>query len=218
MPIHKKSQKGFTLLELAIVILITGIMFIPLVKMYEVYDKKKRVNITRDRISEASAQVQRYILNLNVGQFSALPCPADPTLPKTDPNYGREFMDCRSQTTYATYRAALAAEGLVNTGDCTGGASGVCLVDGQNTTASADLDGDGNPDPVLVGMLPITDLIAAADYVLPESLSYDSWGGRLTYGVSAYLTNENLYQFYGGTIRAQNEFGRATAGIDNNAH
>ena len=217
MPIHKKSQKGFTLLELAIVILITGIMFIPLVKMYETYDNKRRIEATRERIAGAASQVMEYKDDMDNGTLYAFPCPADPTLPKGDPNYGREFMDCRAPTSYANFKAALAAEGLVNPGDCTGGASGVCLAAGTNTAATADLDGDGNPDPVLVGMLPITDMIEAAVYSLSESVSYDSWGGRLTYAVSAFLTNDALHKTYGGTIRAQNEFGNHTAGVDNNA-
>lgn len=78
----RNTSEGFTLIEIAIVTIISGIMFIPLFQMYQTYRSQQRIEVTIENIeislSLVSSLLDRY------------PCPADPELPPSDPNYGQE--------------------------------------------------------------------------------------------------------------------------------
>lgn len=212
------KQCGFTLIELAAAIIISGLLLVPLINAYEQYQRQEKIEETNESVKVSIEMITRYAID---GGTDTVPCPSDRTLARNDPNYGRQFMDCGnavapgSLTPYADFRNALAAEGLVNAGDCIA-SGGVCLADGSGV---ADLDGDGSPDPVLIGSIPIRDISdAARTRITLEKHSYDAWGGRMTYAISAYLTSSETYAFYGGAVSALDEFGEQTAGFNSNAH
>lgn len=73
---------GFTLVELAIVTLISGILFIPLFQMYVTYHKHQLIEQTRDNVQTTQSLISSLL--------DRYPCPADPELPLSDPNYGKE--------------------------------------------------------------------------------------------------------------------------------
>jgi len=207
--VNASEEKGFTLIELSIVIIISSLLFLPLIKLYEIDQKKKKIALTKERLLAVNTLITAYG---DVVASEVFPCPADPSLPETDPNYGDPFIDCLGFADEAAFLAGVAAEGLNAPGQCTNGdGTGVCLADGFT-----DADDDGNMDPVLIGMVPINDVASSGE--LSGSISYsvlsDAWGGRFTYAVSGFLTNANTYNFYGGAIRAEDEFGNRAASTD----
>lgn len=80
------NAEGFTLIELSIVILISALIFIPLINMYQAYYKKQFIEKTLTNIDLAQSVI---------GTFSSAryPCPADPSLGPTDAGYGLEQVD-----------------------------------------------------------------------------------------------------------------------------
>lgn len=192
------SSVGFSLIELSIVILITGLLFIPLVRGFSLYQKNAQLTEEKESVSLASG-----LIGLYKGGLSAYPCPADASLPPTDAQYG--MPQCAS-TSLLNANAA-----LVNVGDCTAG-GGVCLIASANPLLPAKR--------VLVGMVPHTFITGLIGNVIPyadEDL-IDPWGNRIMYAVSEDLTASNTYLYYEGVIAAVDEWGNPTAGIDNDAH
>jgi prepilin-type N-terminal cleavage/methylation domain-containing protein len=74
MSIEKQyRQQGFTLVELSIVIVILGILIAALLQTYAVFDKKQRVEVTKDNTKAAYMALAAY--KANKGFY---PCPASP--------------------------------------------------------------------------------------------------------------------------------------------
>lgn len=185
------KNSGFTLIELAIVIIITGLLFIPLVRAYYIYEKGKKVQETKNAVILAKSLISYY-----KGTTPLYPCPADASLLKTDPMYG--ISQCG-------YNIGL------NTGDCTTG-GGLCVIPGERNISPLS--------NVIVGSIPTTTIKQLLGNSIPfaESDLIDAWGNRIMYAVSQDLTSPWTYNFNRGVIGALDEFGRPTAGIQNDAH
>ncbi|MGZ9097311.1 MAG: type IV pilin protein [Micavibrio sp.] len=193
---QKNISPGFTLIEVAMVIIIMGIVTLPLLRLYEQYILKQRIQVTRDNIQTSSTQISFFFTNT-----LRYACPSDRALLPTDPNYGREFdSSCNP-----------AAVGL-SVGSCTAG-NGLCLVAGTR-----DADGDGANDPVLIGGVPVRSLKEINQSVISDTSAFDGWKTQLTYAVTLSLTNNGTYKLYNGVIGAIDEFGQNTAGINNDGH
>jgi len=107
----KVSDHGFTLVELSMVIIIVGFLLIPFIGMYSNYYKEKRLTESRDNIREASSYMSKFF---SASTPSRYPCPADPALPVTDPNYGIE--DCTAGGAIITTPGARTAANVVYIG------------------------------------------------------------------------------------------------------
>jgi prepilin-type N-terminal cleavage/methylation domain-containing protein len=208
-----KKQAGFTLIELTIVMIISSLLFVPLIKIYEIRQKKKIIETTRERLFLSDSLITDYGEN---SLHDGYPCPADPSLPESDANYGLSFIDCNAFADEAAFLVGLAAAGLGAAGTCTNGdGTGVCRAEGF-----VDHNGDGALDPILIGMVPIEQVVFEGDTEGDPSYEsvYDAWGGRFTYAVSAFLTNDNTYNFYSGVIAVVDEFGNPAVNNTNDAH
>lgn len=86
-----RNQKGFTLIEIAIVLIIVGILIVPLMRMYHIYKQDRLWNETKSNVVLAQAALTNFYFD----NFR-YPCPADPTLGPGDLNYGKE--DCAGVT------------------------------------------------------------------------------------------------------------------------
>jgi prepilin-type N-terminal cleavage/methylation domain-containing protein len=83
----KVSCRGFTLIEMAIVIMIIGLLVASLMPLYGLYQKQQEISNTEVNVTVAISAI---------GTFRSLhgryPCPASLTQDRNDPLYGRE--DC----------------------------------------------------------------------------------------------------------------------------
>ncbi len=146
-----KKSAGYSLIELATVMIIVGLLIAPMAAAYNSYQKKLAFEVTDDNIALVSTAMGAYrALN---GRY---PCPASLTADRESPDYGREG-DC-SITTVAA-------------GSC---ADGVCVKNSARSIA-------GVPIRVRVGAIPFRHLNVSEDtaydaygqrltYVLTEDL------------------------------------------------
>lgn len=83
-PARRPDERGFTLIELAIVMAVVGIMLAGAMKLLGGQLDQSRIKATRERLGIADdALIAFYAAN------TRLPCPADGSLPTSDANYGR---------------------------------------------------------------------------------------------------------------------------------
>lgn len=86
---RQNAEWGFTLIEMAIVMIVSSIMMLGFMGYYMDYRKAESVRHTKDAVD---------LLNSSIKQFQLanmrLPCPADPTLAPWDEGFGEE--DCEA--------------------------------------------------------------------------------------------------------------------------
>lgn len=89
--LERKNEKGFTLIELSIALIIFGLVVVPALVAYNkviTRENKKQV--------EGNIQVVSTAIGEFVTQYGRYPCPADPTLSTNDANHGRESATCEA--------------------------------------------------------------------------------------------------------------------------
>lgn len=82
---NEKEQhcKGFTIIELAIVIAIIAVVFSTIIFATQARMDASRIYTTKSRMQIISDAIDTY-----ARVYGHIPCPADPSVPTTDPNYG----------------------------------------------------------------------------------------------------------------------------------
>lgn len=169
---NMKHQNGFTLVEMAIVLVIFGMVMSTLTLAMRMYMGGQ----ARDRTLEAVEETQTalFLFQIDQGKY---PCPADPTLPPTDPNYG--VADCSS-------------------------ANLITVIGRDGDNADGDNNPNTGGDPVLIGTVPFNTLLdpdgnpATADAPYDKFKAhhgFDGWGNKLTYAVTRNLTDAVLTPF-----------------------
>lgn len=149
---------GFTLVELAIVIMISGLMLANFLQLYGTYNTDRRQQTTKEHLELAQAAVVEFY-----GRKGRYPCPANPDLPPTDGNYGREVCPASPVSTGGACPAGI-----------------IC-----DNTGTRDVDVDGTDDFVLIGAIPFTTLFeekATASFVPANGV--DGWDTLFKYAVS----------------------------------
>jgi type II secretory pathway pseudopilin PulG len=158
-----RSNTGFSLFEMAIGIIISGIVLVIATQFLNIHAQKNRIDITNHNLDlSKSALLEFYALQ---GRY---PCPADPTLTPNDSNYGIER--CRAAVT----------------NNCLAGvpANIKCTRNGAR-----DADGDGNDDTVMIGALPFNTIERAiVDTPFTIGMAQDAYNIQLTYAVSEKMT------------------------------
>jgi prepilin-type N-terminal cleavage/methylation domain-containing protein len=199
------NSRGFTLLELSIVIIIMGLFMIPAFRMYDTYLYDKRHRETRENLAKIQTEISIY--QIKHGRY---PCPADRSLPSTDPNYGLEKCTEIQSLTIGT---------------CGGqnDPTGMCRVTGAGRDVSP---ADGTDDPVLVGGIPFATL-ADIGSLQPRQISIqstlDGWNHKITYAVTESLSADakadpQVFNNQNGVIKIMDEAGNDTGGTEDNAH
>lgn len=165
---HKQNSTGFTIIEMSVVIIIVGLIIasvLPSIRAYQVtedfYETRANLEFANDALREYFALQGRY------------PCPADPTVPLDDPDYGLEADLCDANNFIAT---SICPTGLV----CT-------------SAGTRDADGDTVNDDVLIGTLPvraIEDAIRFAPFTFPNAK--DAYANKITYAVTRNMAHTNL--------------------------
>ncbi len=177
------KSAGYTLVELAVVVLVVGIVLAAFFSSYEIYLNNQKVIKTESNLSHLTGAIGNFR-----AQYGRYPCPASLILPRNDPQYGRESL-CTDDITVA-----------VGTCDVGGGGTGYCV---EQSAGTIDHDNDGAtgmpPTPeinprVRRGALPFRNLN------LPEEYSYDGYGNRVTYVVTERLAVADTFQVNHGGI------------------
>lgn len=103
----KNNEKGFTILELAIVFALVGIVIAPAIALYKQHRKDKDWDMTEERITELAHSIGTFR-----STYGRYPCPASRTAVPGDVTYGHEFLDGADNCT-------LNAPGTCTDGICT---------------------------------------------------------------------------------------------------
>ena len=186
-PPGRGAQRGFTLIELAIVLVIVGLLIAGFVAGLRLYMVKVKMERTTSHIEEVRMALSEYVQNMNgpgpdgiLGNADDVtddevrfPCPAGLTVAEGAAGYGAELAGC----------AALPepAPGQI-------GSTGVWARTGRD-------DAGNSVGTVLVGGVPTGTL------GLPGKYAYDGYGNRLVYAVTWDLTQNDALMADGGTRR-----------------
>ncbi len=213
------SERGFSLLEITIVVLITGLIISGLAQYYQIYLRQSKDQESFDNIQLIKTAIAEFYTDR--GRY---PCPTDPSLPPEDPNYGIEM--CPGKTI-----GGLAVP-AIGVGTCW---RGLCRV---ASNRAIDTDGDGTNDiqTVLVGAFPIrsilrdlspdptdvdpsdgTDMIPV-DYDFPGNQTLDAWKNKFVYAVTESMTDPLTYRNEFGAVTIKDEFGRSLVDPPDSAH
>lgn len=159
---RRKNASGFTLLEMAIVLVIIGVIAAVFFSLATIYIKRQKIENMKERLTEVRLALTRYVADdpryaqddPDFPDEVRFPCPASLTAPEDDPNFGAEI--CPS--------------GAISAGDDLGG---VFVINGS----SGGL--------VLVGAVPTSTLGVS------NNLMRDEYGNRFTYAVTEALTRDD---------------------------
>lgn len=179
------SARGFTLIEMAMVIMILGFIVAAFTPLYKTYLDNKAAKDTQADIDYLSAAIGSF-RSLN-GRY---PCPASLVAQRGDDAYGRE--NC------SNLNAAVA----VNSCDLAATGTGLCreLAIPARLASYRDPYTAGNPQinnvrPIVrVGAVPFREL------GIPEKNAYDGYGSRIQYAVTENLTNDITFTQDAGGI------------------
>lgn len=231
----RKKHGGFTLIEFAIVMVISGMLLAALMHGYKVYLTDKYVREIYDKQKTLSSSFSVYY-----SPRLRYPCPSDPTLPFNDPDAGVEGIPGADSD-----RCLNLLNALPNDGDCTGpGGTGICRIDSVETW----IDGI-SPAPIFIGAIPYKSLKTGMErdgacYRIDngESVTCDAsdptqynptdasmeaasmadtldpWGFQMTYAVTASQTFQSLFDSSNGAIGIRTENGDPLLNPPNSAH
>jgi type II secretory pathway pseudopilin PulG len=180
-----KTNRGFTTLELAIVIIIFGMMMTGVLTAFKFY-----IVHQREAQTEAAFEASEVALQAFVSNKRHYPCPAAPDIARGDLNYGREQVDGAG--------ACTATNGVIRVpvprDQNEDGTNDWVLIGSVPFNSMLDPNGDGNMDDGIPTSIPLTD-----------ALTYDGFGNRLTYAVTETLTDPLKYNDAFGTIMVVDE-------------
>ena len=183
----KRMQNGFTLIELCAVLLIMGLVTAALADNYHVYSQNQRLLKTYSTFNNTLSAS----LNTFYGVAHRLPCPADPSLPLTDPMSGHEQINFTTQQ-------CLVTGGIVRT-----------------NTGTRTLQGAAAPSFIAIGAFPywtIRDAVkqssswhGSATALASQNDTVDSWGNQITYAVTESMAAQTYTSPSNGAIYVETE-------------
>ena len=191
MNIFKRSdQKGFTLIEMSISLIITGIIIGTAFSLYLPYLENKKVDLTEDRLQDVYAALEEY--KKDRGFY---PCPAPLNSNRSDANYG--FAE------HSSYPGAPATPHCFDTsvapGDCKADGS-YCVRQGNRP----DLLPATPDNRVRIGAVPFRELN------ISERQSYDGYKSRMYYAVTESMARDtSSYSMQNGMINVVDSLGNS---------
>ncbi len=161
------NEKGFSLLETALLLLVAGILAVPILNAYNRYLVERQ----NSKTYSSGSTIQNALTDF-YEKNDRYPCPAIPSLGMNDPLHGVEQCPGRDMDGDSTIMPAMALD------SCAGG---YCRAGGR------DADGDGNDDGVLIGIIPYATLGIQYDGV------EDGWKHMFTYAVTESMTDSATF-------------------------
>ncbi len=171
----KLNIKGYTLIELAIVIIIAGLALAGAGNWFKVQQRQQALAETEANISTVVNALGGYRT-----MFGRYPCPASLEMNQDDLLYGHEGTECSAATAYSAS----------NIGTLTNGV----LIEQSNRSYDV-----GNP-PVNVTPRVIRGAVPFRILNLPEDSAYDGYGNRIYYAVTEPLTVAEEFDARNGGI------------------
>ncbi len=179
-------SSGFTLIEMAVVLMIMGIAVVSFTPLYKLHLEHKAIETTQSNVDNVTAAISSFrAVN---GRY---PCPSSLTAVRGDNNYGYE--DC---TNY---------NGVINPGTCDTGAAGtgICREQSERSITYLNPFVAGNPpitaNPTIrVGTLPFRDLN------IDEKKIYDGYNNRVVYAITENLMFDATFRGNQGGIEIFN--------------
>lgn len=212
-------EAGYTLIEMAIVITVVGLILGSFISAYSIYQKTKAQQTTENNASLLTAALGNFLV-----QYGRYPCPARLDLPRGDARYGLET-ECNpavtappaplpaypSPWTAGAYSNGLYFENGVSHVDVNPSPANTCLAAGPTVTGSCQIP------RIRRGGIPFRSL------GLPEEQSQDGWGNRFQYAVTENLAVTTSYVRRSGGIVVYDRNQAAGGAIeltrtDNRAH
>ena len=190
------KDTGFTLIEMAIIILIVGIITAYLLSTEKSYEGFSDIRDTRENLVE----VQQYIRNF-YSVNRRYPCPADPTLNRNNPNYGLEV--CRAP----------------NNNQLTDPPAPGIFYPPLPIVGGRDANQDGVTDSIAIGVVPVRTL-EQQPFRIPfkAEMARDAYGNVFSYAVSEFMTNAGTANLQLGAITILDENGQNATTPPSSAH
>ena len=159
---RRKAERGYTLLEFAIVIVILGLVVTPLFVLYSQYQEKMAIDVTEQNIATVTNAINQYKYD-----YGYYPCPSLLDVSRGSVGYGRAS-NCSDTAEVATNSCGA------------GNGNGYCVESSPRNVR----DRDGNDigiQRVRRGAIPFMTL------GINEIFAYDGYGNKLTYAVTENL-------------------------------
>jgi prepilin-type N-terminal cleavage/methylation domain-containing protein len=177
-------RKGYSLIEMAVAILIIGLLVAPLSDVYSNYLKHKKYEATLTNVQDVLSAIQGYRMANGV-----FPCPSGLNVARTSPNYGAP-LNCTSAGPYAVAPAFGACD-LV---------AGICIEQSLRVAVPAF---DAFHQRVMMGAIPFRQL------QIPEKKAYDGYGNRLVYVITQSMGDPAMVNTLNGGISIRDPSGKA---------
>lgn len=188
---HHENSRGFTLVEMAFVIVLFGLIVASFTQVYSQYIQRQKIELTKVNVNNVASAIGNFRT-----MYGRYPCPAPLNDNRNSSTYGRET-NCTTQT--------------IPPGQFAGG------VFIQERIDQIDI----NPDPavtdnirprVRIGFVPFREL------GLEESEVYDGYDRRLMYVVTERLAVDDTFNTVHGGIEITNENGNSIIDPPQSAH
>jgi Tfp pilus assembly protein PilE len=186
-----KSSKGYTLLEMAIVFAVVGIIIATAAMAYKLYYKNQQQAQNANNMRIISSYMNSFLM-----QRGRYPCPARLDAARTDADYGLEG-NCTDTTVAA--------------GTC---ASGICV---ENGARQVDID----PEPAVTNMQNVRVRRGAIPFrtlAMPEKNFQDAYKMRYNYAVTEILASAGTYQRDSGAIAIVDSANQSVIAPPNSSH
>ena len=198
------SEGGFTIVEMAIVTMIIGLVFAAAFQLLEQRQRFVRAENTKIAVSNANVALAAFVNN-----FGRYPCPAslNATRDNNGPLYGVES-DCTDT-------------GAVAAGSNVDAALGYAVVTGARNIAYFDRSTVPPTRVPAAGIAPVRVRIGALPFKnlnLQEGQAYDGYQNRLLYAVAEPLAVGKTFSAGGGVIDVQNELDASVLQPQASAH
>ena len=214
---NRKSIAGFTVVEMAIVTIIVGLVMAATAQLFLQRQEFLRVQTTKDSVEAATFALAEFREN-----FGRYPCPASLTATSNpaDPNnvlYGIESDGGNCTGPNTSVVPNLAGPGAV-IGTGIDPVRGYAVVNGQRAVNYWDrapatpVQIAGVTPRVRIGALPFKNLN------LDESVAYDGYRNRLLYAVVEHMAVKKTFDNNAGAIEVLNDTGASTLQPPQSAH
>ncbi len=174
----KRHEKGFTLIEMSIVMIIVGILIATFSPLYSAYLRNQDLVDTTTTVQTVTSAVGSFR-----AQYGRYPCPASSTATRNDADYGHET-DCEDEASIAV-------------ANCD---AGICI---EESSRAITFSSGGAPVTITprirVGTIPFRELN------LQEKDALDGHSNRLLYAVTERLAVKNTFSLDEGGIAVLND-------------